>query len=148
MWTQPVTDRTWEDVERQSAEAFRGRAALNRVEANTLHLAGPAGAAVQTRSWLPEDFPAGGEVRRILDNIDRVRAAMRGQITATWDYWARCALDWRTWDSLGRTWDELADFNMVDMVEATPPPPWLDIDAMNAAERILAALYTLQGGQP
>ena len=93
-WQTPVFDRTAADAAARADKCFFTPALLNRIEGNTAYLAQLAGITVPPRTWSSTDFLTASEMRRILDNLARVRTALKadsvGQIpqlpaTGWWD---------------------------------------------------------------
>lgn len=93
-WQTPVFDRTAADAAARADKCFFTPALLNRIEGNTAYLAQLAKVTVSTRTWSATDFLTASEMQRILDNLSRVRTALKadsvGQIpqlpaTGWWD---------------------------------------------------------------
>ena len=95
-WTEPVTDRTAEDVAQRRKKGFCNAADLNRLEGNCGWLGKALAAEPQTREWMRGEFPTSGELERILGNIAALRAAYYTRSTTpatpeaplnTWEKW-------------------------------------------------------------
>lgn len=70
-----ITDRTSDDLARDTDKAYISYADLNRLEDACAYLAGIFGVAIQTKTWGMEDFRTESEMQRLLSNIKAVRAA-------------------------------------------------------------------------
>lgn len=74
-WTEPVYDRSNEDVLLGNKKAYINAVDLNRIEANCEELAELLGVSILVRSWTREGFPAVSQLARIRGNIQTLREA-------------------------------------------------------------------------
>ena len=95
-WTEPVTDRTEEDVLQRRKKGFCNAEDLNRLEENCGWLGEALGVPLVAKEWTREDFPTWGELQRLLSNIQALRDAYYTRTDApdtpanplnTWEKW-------------------------------------------------------------
>lgn len=70
-----ITDRTSEDLTRETDKAYIAYTDLNRVESACQYLAELFGIAIKTKVWKMEDFRTASNMVRLKENISALRAA-------------------------------------------------------------------------
>lgn len=75
-WQSPVFDRTAADVAAGAEKCYFSPALLNRIEGNTRYLAKLYGVSLPgSRNWSETDFLTPSQMRRMLSELETVRAA-------------------------------------------------------------------------
>ena len=73
MWTQPIFDRTEEDLNNPKGQCRAGD--LQRLEDNCAVLGEMMSVKVETKSWTRQDIPTDDDMSRIRQNIVNLRAS-------------------------------------------------------------------------
>lgn len=68
-----ITDRTQADIDRDTDRAYNCYLDLNRIEEACEYLAGLLGVQVQTKVWDMKDFRTESEMKRIRENMLKLR---------------------------------------------------------------------------
>jgi len=76
-----IFDRTVDDLINDTDKAYIAYVDLNRVEEACKHLADIFGVSISTKVWAMEDFRTESEMARMLDNINKLRAAYYTKIS-------------------------------------------------------------------
>lgn len=76
-----IFDRTVDDLINDTDKAYIAYVDLNRVEEACKYLAGLFGVSINTKVWAMEDFRTESEMARMLDNINKLRAAYYAKIS-------------------------------------------------------------------
>ena len=76
-----IFDRTVDDLINDTDKAYIAYTDLNRVEETCEHLANLFGVSISTKVWAMEDFRTESEMARMLDNINKLRAAYYTKIS-------------------------------------------------------------------
>ena len=76
-----IFDRTVDDLINDTDKAYIAYTDLNRVEETCKHLANLFGVSISTKVWDMEDFRTESEMARMLDNINKLRAAYYTKIS-------------------------------------------------------------------
>lgn len=76
-----IFDRTVDDLINDTDKAYIAYTDLNRVEEACKYLAGLFGVSINTKVWAMEDFRTESEMARMLDNINKLRAAYYAKIS-------------------------------------------------------------------
>jgi hypothetical protein len=70
-----ITDRTEDDLSNDADKAYIAYTDLNRLEDACAYLAECIGVSIQTKKWEMEDFRTASEMKRLLNNIKKIRDA-------------------------------------------------------------------------
>lgn len=76
-----IFDRTVDDLINDTDKAYISYVDLNRVEEACKHLSNLFGVSISTKVWAMEDFRTESEMARMLDNINKLRAAYYTKIS-------------------------------------------------------------------
>lgn len=74
-WQTPIWDRTEQDVQAGADKCYFSAEMLNRIEGNIAFLADLFRVTVHTKTWKSTDFLTVSEWKRILQDLETVRAA-------------------------------------------------------------------------
>lgn len=74
-WQTPICDRTEQDVQAGADKCYFSAEMLNRIEGNIAFLADLFRVTVHTKIWKSTDFLTVSEWKRILQDLETVRAA-------------------------------------------------------------------------
>lgn len=70
-----ITDRTSDDLARDTDKAYISYTDLNRLEEACAYLAGIFGIEIQAKTWGMEDFRTESDMQRLLLNLKTIRSA-------------------------------------------------------------------------
>jgi len=75
-WVNPIYDRSYQDILKLNSKAYYNPSDFNRIEGNCIILSNLLGVTIQTKTnWKMTDYPTYSEVKRIVNNVDKLRNA-------------------------------------------------------------------------
>lgn len=77
-WTQPVFDRTQQDVLMETEKGFLNVEDLNRIEGNIEYLSDLMGLSYEPYEWSMEDMPTGERLANIRNGVAQIKQSFYG----------------------------------------------------------------------
>lgn len=74
MWTQPIYDRTQEDIDNKTSKGYMNYKDMNRIEGNIEYIAELMAVSVETKKWTTLTVPTSEDFTRIKSNIDVLKS--------------------------------------------------------------------------